>query len=81
MIKVTVNFEDKNVSKKASYKNKKPYDVYEIDTEKILVSKKESYGKKGDNKYFVGYNGEDVIRPLCVTFLQMIMLKMLMVTK
>ena len=40
MINVTVNFEDKNVSKKASYKNKKPYDVYEIDTEKILVSKK-----------------------------------------
>ena len=45
-IKGTVNFEDKKVNKKAIYKNKKPYDVYDIDTEKILVSKKESYGKK-----------------------------------
>ena len=50
MIKGTVNFEDKKVNKKAFYKNKKPYDVYDIDTEKILVSKKESYGKKGSIK-------------------------------
>ena len=35
------------VNKKAFYKNKKPYDVHDIDTEKILVSKKESYRKKG----------------------------------
>ena len=42
IIKETVNFEDKKVNKKVFYKNKKPYDVYDIDTEKILVSKKES---------------------------------------
>ena len=46
MIKGTINFDDKKVNKKAFYKNKKPYDVYNIDTEKILVSKKESYGKR-----------------------------------
>ena len=46
IIKGTVNFEDKKVNKKAFYNNKKPYDVYDIDTEKVLVSKKESYGKK-----------------------------------
>ena len=40
MIKGTVNFEDKKVNKKAFYKNKKPYDVYDIATEKVLVSKK-----------------------------------------
>ena len=68
IIKGTINFDDKKVNKKACYKNKKPYDVYDIDTEKILVSKKESYGKKGSIKYFVGYNDEDVIRPLCVKF-------------
>ena len=72
MIKGTVNFEDKKVNKKDFYKNKKPYDFYDIDTEKILVSKKEPYGKKGSIKYFVGYNDEDVIRPLCVKFPQMI---------
>ena len=67
-----MNFDDKKVNKKAFYKNKKPYDVYNIDTEKILVSKKESYGKKGSIKHFVGYNDEDVIRPLCVKFPQMV---------
>ena len=72
MIKGTINFDDKKVNKKAFYKNKKPYDVYDIDTEKILVSKKESYRKKGSIKYFVGYNDEDVIRPLCVKFPQMV---------
>ena len=39
---------------------------------KILVSKKESYGKKGSIKYYVGYNDEDVIRPLCVKFPQIV---------
>ena len=46
MIKRTVNFEDKNVNKKTFYKNKKPYDVYHIDTEKILVSKKNLMEKR-----------------------------------
>ena len=72
IIKGTVNFEENKVNVKAFYKNKKPYDVYDIDTEKILVSKKESYGKKDSIKYFVGYNDEDVIRPFCVKFLQMV---------
>ena len=46
MIKGTINLEDKKVNKKVFYKNKKTYDVYDIDTEKMLVSKKESYGKR-----------------------------------
>ena len=72
MIKGIINFNDKKVNKKVFYKNNKQYDVYDIDTEKILISKKESYGKKGSIKYFVGYNDEDVIRPLCVKFPQMV---------
>ena len=31
---------------------------------KILVSKKETYGKYNSFKYFIGYNDNDVIRPL-----------------
>ena len=73
MVQKTINFDDKKVNKLAFYKNKNLYDGYDIDTEKILVSKKESYGKKGSLKYFVGYNDEDgTIRPLCVKFPQMI---------
>ena len=36
----------------------------DIDINKILVSKKEQYGKNNSFKYFIGYNDNDVIRPL-----------------
>ena len=36
----------------------------DIDVNKILVSKKEQYGKYNSSKYFIGYNGKSVIRPL-----------------
>ena len=39
---------------------------------KILVSKEESYGTKGSLRYFIGYNDDDVIRPLCIILSQMI---------
>ena len=38
---------------------------------KILVSKKESYGTKNSLKYFIGYDDDDVIRPLCIRLPQM----------
>ena len=39
--------------------------MHDLDLNKIIVSKKESYGKKNSLKYFIGYN-DDVIRPLCI---------------
>ena len=41
------------------------------DVNKILVSEKEPYGAKNSFKYFIGYNDNDVIRPLCVRLPQM----------
>ena len=74
MIQKAINFEDKKLNKTAFYKNKKLYSGHDIDTEKILVSKKESYSKKGSLKYFVGSidDKDDVVRPLCVKSPQMI---------
>ena len=37
------------------YKNKKVFEIDDIDVNKILVSKKESYGTKYALKYFSGY--------------------------
>ena len=37
----------------------------------MLVSKKEAYGTKNSFKYFIGYNDNDVIRPLLVKLSQM----------
>ena len=38
--------------------------IDDIDVNKILASKKEQYGKHNSFKYFIGYNDNNVIRPL-----------------
>ena len=38
----------------------------------MLVSKKESHGKKNSLKYFIGYNDNDVIRLLYIKLTQKI---------
>ena len=57
---------------KRSTKNKKLFNLNDLDVNKILVSKKESCGTKNSLKYFIGYNDGDVIRPLCIILPQMI---------
>ena len=47
-------------------KRKKIFNIDDIDVNKILVSKKEQYGKNNSFKYFIGYNDNDIIRPLFV---------------
>ena len=37
----------------------------------MLVSKEEPYGTKNSFKYFIAYNDNDVIRPLCLKLPQM----------
>ena len=65
-------FNDKNINKSKFYKNEKPFSIDDIHVNKILVSKKESYGKKASFKYFIGYSYNDDIRPLCIRLPQMI---------
>ena len=67
----SINFEDKKINKSHFYKNKKLFNIHDLDVNKILVSKKESYGTKNSLKYFTAYN-DDVIRPLCIKLPQMI---------
>ena len=47
------------------------FNIDDIDVNKILVSKNEQYGKYNSFKYFIGYNDNDVIRPLCLKLSQM----------
>ena len=61
----------KKEKKSDFYKNKKAFRIDDVDVNKILVSKKEPYGTKNALKYFVEYNDNDVIRPLCVRLPQM----------
>ena len=66
-----INFDDNEIRESYFYKSKKINNIEEIDTHKILVSKNESYGRKNSFKFFIGYNDNNVIRPLCIRLQQM----------
>ena len=42
----SINFNDKKIEKSVFYKNKKPFQLVDIDVNKILVFKNEPYGIK-----------------------------------
>ena len=67
-----IDFNDKKI-KKSDFcnKNKKIFNTSDIDINKILVSKKETYGKYNSFKYFIGYNDNNIIRPLHLRLSQM----------
>ena len=65
MNRTSINFDNRNIEKSDFYiQNKKIFNIDDTDVNKILVSKKEQYGKYNSFKYFIGYNDNDVIRPL-----------------
>ena len=52
-----INFDDKKIKKSDFYKkNKNIFNIDDVDVNKILVSKKEPYGKNNSLIYFIGYN-------------------------
>ena len=61
----------KKQKKSSFYKNKAINNIEDIDLNNILVSKKEPYGNKNSLKYFIGYNDNGIIRPLCIRLPQM----------
>ena len=61
----------KKIKRSDSYKNKKVFQIDNIDANKILVSKENLYGTQNLFKCYIGYNENDVIRPLCVKLPQM----------
>ena len=66
-----INFNDKKIKNTAFTTTTKIFNIDDIDSNKILVSKKEQYGKNNSFIYFIGYNDNDVIRPLCLKLSKM----------
>ena len=66
-----ITFNDKKIRKSTFYKSKTINNIEDIDANNILVSEKESCGNKNSHKYFIGYNDNDIIRPLCIRLPQM----------
>ena len=64
---MSINFNDKKNQRRIEfYKNEKVFQIDDISVNNILVSKKESNGHKNSLKYFIGYNDNHIIRPLCI---------------
>ena len=42
----SINFDDEKINKSNFYKSKKLFNIHDLDVNKILVSKNESYGTK-----------------------------------
>ena len=61
MSEKTINFGDKEINKKDFYKNKKQFNIKDIDTNKILISKPVSYSKNNMKKYIIGYKDNTII--------------------
>ena len=55
-----ISSEDKKINKSRFYKNKKLFNIHDLDVNKILVSKNHMV-QKNSLKYFIGYNDGDVI--------------------
>ena len=53
MSRSRINLNDEKIKKSDFYKNKKIFNIDNIDVNKILVSKKETYGKYNLFKYFI----------------------------
>ena len=64
-------FGDKDVNKNTFHKRKQPVDKNKVDIDKIVISDKDSYGKKGSFAYFIGCKSNDGIRPLYIKLPQM----------
>ena len=54
----------KKSEKTEFYKRKEIFNIDDIDVNKTLVSEKEPYGKNNSLIYFIGYNDNNVVRPL-----------------
>ena len=62
MSEKTINFGDKKINKKDFYNNKKQFNIEDIDINKILISKPETYDNNM-RKYIIRYN-DNTISPL-----------------
>ena len=65
-----INFDERKLKEATFTKTKKYFKSIALMLI-FLVSKEESYGTQNSFKYFIGYNDNDVIRPLCVKLPQM----------
>ena len=61
--KKIINFGETEIEKHKFHHHESPISTYDVDDNKILVSNKDSFGKKGF-EYFIGCQNGKQVRPL-----------------
>ena len=70
MSETTLKFNNIKINKKEFHKSKQAIDLDSVITDKIVVSDKFRHSEEG-YKYFIGYQEDEIIRPLCIILPQM----------
>ena len=70
MCKITLKFENVRVNKNEFHKSKQTIDLMSVNADQIVVSEKFKHSDKG-YKYFIGYQENAIVKPLCIILPQM----------
>ena len=70
MSEITVKFDNIKVNKKEFHKSKQPIDLMSGKFDQIVVSDKFKHSDEG-YKYFIGYQKDEIVEPLCIILPQM----------
>ena len=65
MSEKTLKFNNIKLNKKEFHKSKEPIDLILVNVDQIVVSEKFKYSKEG-YKYFIGYQKNEIVQPLCI---------------
>ena len=65
MCEKTLKFNNVKVNEKEFHRSKQAIDVDAVETNKIVVSDKSKNSEEGF-KYFIGYQEDQIVKPLCI---------------
>ena len=70
MSEQTLKFNNIRVKTKEFHKSKQPIDLMPVNTEHIVTFDKFKHSDEGF-KYFIGYQEDEIVKPLCIILPQM----------
>ena len=70
MSEKALKFNNIKINKKEFHKSKQAIDLDSIITDKIVVSDRLRHSEEGF-KYFIGYQEDEIVKPLCIILPQM----------
>ena len=66
----TLKFDNIRLKKKEFHKSKEPIDLMSVNVDQIVVSEKLKHSEECC-KYFIGYQENEIVKPLCIILAQM----------